>query len=148
MTISSFGATPMFMLWKALLLPAVAPPSTALDGSTAVYAALRPLVGGPKLLPLHVQIANEGTLFDFLPANPTAADTTASLLSGAAVDGKIRCRPVRSLGRDPTWRLIGHTSRASSELLAFAEQQPRSLSLVSNNCWTFASNLASFAVDE
>ena len=128
-----------FVLWRALLQPATAPPSasssvpSSVPSSTPVYAALRPLLGGPSFLPLHVQIAHEGTLYDFLPSNPLAPVTTASLLTGQAVEGSIRCRPVRSVGRDPTWRRIGYTARTSNDLLAFAEQQERSLSLTDNN---------------
>ena len=162
------------VLWRALLLPATAAPPRTAPENTPVYAALRPLVGGPAFLPIHVQIAHENTLYDFLPANPTAAATTASLLSGQSVEGNIRCRPVRSLGRDSRWRRIGYTARTSNDLLAFAEQQERSLSLTSNNwcaharsrrivqvkgtltnarvlsharSWTFATKLAQYAID-
>ena len=114
-------------LWRALLLPASAPTSA---GGEPVYAALRPLVGGPAFLPLHVQIAHEGVVYDFLPAEPTAAATTSTLLVGGAVEGRIRCRPTRA---PRTWRLLGHTTRESADLRAFAERQDRALSLSANN---------------
>ena len=88
-------------LWRALLLPAGSSSRASSDGqSSPVYVALRPLVGGPKFLLLHVQIAHDGVLFDFLPAAPTEAATTANLLLGRAVDGRIRCRPTRTLARN------------------------------------------------
>ena len=130
-----------FQLWRALLLPAA---PEAANAGTPVYAALRPLVGGPTFLPLHVQIRHEGVLFDFLPAEPTAAETTRTLLLAGAVEGNIRIRPTRARG---PWRLIGHTTRDQSELREFAQQQDSLLSLPANNCWTFAANVARFALD-
>ena len=122
----------MLQLWRTLVLPLSAPTAAA-DGGAPVYAALRPLVGGPKFLPLHVQLAHEGVLYDFLPANPSALETTSTLLLGGSVDGRIRCRPVRSIGRGDPWKLIGYTMRESSELEAFALGQESRLSLTANS---------------
>ena len=123
-----------FALWRALLLPTATSPPANLEAATPVYATLRPLVGGPKFLPIHVQIAAHDEAYDFLPAEPTALSTTTTLLSGGAVDGLIRCRPVRTLGdRRVPWRIIGYTNRASEQLRTFAQGCESQLSLPTNN---------------
>ena len=135
-------------LWQALLgASSVAPPRAS--NNVPVYATLRPLVGGPTWLPLHVQLACNGTIYDFLPESPTDALTTQTLLTGGACDGVIRIRRKSLDGERAAWRLLGYTTRESKELRSFAERQDSSLSLLSNNCFTFASMLAQYAlVDE
>ena len=133
-------------LWQALLIPASLSPSALRmpTNCTPIYASLRPLIGGPAFLPLHVEIIHEGSIYDFLPQSPTAIETTAVLLRGGSVDGTVRCRPsTRVRGR-----LLGHTFKTPDEMQSFAEQQPLDLSLQSNSCWTFAASLARYALDE
>ena len=133
-------------LWAALLLP-TAPLSPPPPSTTPLYACLQPLVGGPRFLPVHVVLRLDGTMYDFLPERPTAADTTLSLLSGRSVPGDIRCRTTAA-PLDARWRLVGHTRKSSDDIGAFAQSQPSALALVRNDCWTFASALASYALDD
>ena len=99
-------------------------------------------------MPLHVEVAAHDLVFDFLPENPTAGSTTATLALGQGVAGSIRVRPLRSECKPPRWRLIGYTSRPAEELSAHANSQPSELRLLDNNCWTFAASLARYAVGE
>ena len=82
-------------LWRALLLPASAPTSA---GGEPVYAALRPLVGGPAFLPLHVQIAHEGVVVPTKAAAETKHDRGAPALlnthDGLRAEGEGRTRAV------------------------------------------------------
>jgi hypothetical protein len=117
------------LLWRALLLPAAAQPTPS--AGTPVYASLRPLVGGPAFLPLHVQIEHEGLTYDFLPVDATSMETTRALLSGGAVAGRIRCRNKESV--PSRRRLVGFTTRDSEQLRTFAVAQDESLSLTLNN---------------
>ena len=132
------------MLWRELFLPSSPPPATS---NTPVYAGLRPLVGGPSFLPLHIEVAVGDTVYDFLPAEPTAMATTAALVTGQSVDGRIRLRSLKAPPAipSPRWQLIAHTMKTSDELQSFAQEQPAALSLLSNNCFTFAARLVSFA---
>lgn len=135
-------------LWQALLFPGalLPPPQAGIEPQQAnVYARLRPLVGGPSLLRVHVAVACHERVYDFLPAQPSAVGTAAALLSGQEVEGRIRCRP---LGRrfDSTWRCLGRTECSPEELREYAEQLPTRLSLTHNNCWTFAGAIAEFAL--
>ena len=132
-----------FSLVQALLLPSPQP-TTPISGSP-VYATLRPLVGGPSLLPIHIQIAHDDAVYDFLPQSPTAFTTTTTLIRGGAVDGDIRIRPLRTL-EGKSWRILGYTTRSSEQLREFAEACDPRLSLASNNCWTFAAKLARYAI--
>ena len=133
-----------FTLLRALLLPSP-PQPTAPSTASPVYATLRPLVGGPAFLPLHIQLAHADLVYDFLPRSPTALATTVTLLRGGSVDGDVRIRPLRTLDGKP-WRVLGYTTRESGQLLEFAEACDSRLSLPSNNCWTFAAKLARYAV--
>ena len=121
-------------------------PVAALQPATPIYLRATRLVGGPAFLPLHVQIAVGETAFDFLPAKPTAAATTARLLTGGSVDGLIRVQGARST-RSPRgrWHRVGQTTRTLPEIRRFAEQQPTELSLLHNSCWTFAAAMWTFA---
>ena len=110
-----------------------------------MFASFKPLVGGPPFFPLHVEIVHANVAYDFLPVSPLATATTTTLLRGSQVDGEIRCR---STTTSEGGRLIGYTTRTTEEMRAFAEQQPRELSLLNNNCWTFASSLVSFGIQD
>ena len=145
------------LLVSSLVTNPTAPASIdATRAARPVFVALRPLVNGPAFLPLHVQLAttadsdhgnapppDEYVAYDFLPADPTAAATLTSLLSGRAVAGRIRVRAVPgALGSH--WRLLGFTERTAAEMTMFAESQPSALSLLDNSCWAFAAGLVDF----
>jgi len=139
----------MAMLWSPLWLlrTSLSPPSgPSAPDEKPLFIGLRPLVGGPSFLPLHVEVAAHDLVFDFLPENPTAGSTTAALALGQGVAGSIRVRPLRSECKPPRWRLIGYTSRPAEELSAHANSQPSELRLLDNNCWTFAASLTRYAV--
>jgi hypothetical protein len=137
-------------LWRALFLPATlsagAAGTTGSDGMIPIYATARPLIGGPAFLPLHIQVAHAGVAYDFLPCNPSAAGTTATLLLGGSVEGRIRCRPVHSHRLESSWHLLGRTARSSDEVHEFAQRQSTVLCLRTRNCWSFAADLARFAL--
>ena len=57
------------VLWTALRTE---PRVLTVPTTGAVYAAARPLVGGPAFLPLHVCVLHNGILYDFLPSRWTA----------------------------------------------------------------------------
>ena len=118
------------------------PPPNA--GDTPIYGRLQPLVGGPAFLPLHVQIAYNGTRYDFLPLDPTAPTTTSALLRGGSVEGEIRIASVPEESLSSRWQLIGYSGRPAADLRDFAEAQPTALSLRSNNCFTFGRALTEF----
>ncbi|KAL1510143.1 hypothetical protein AB1Y20_006475 [Prymnesium parvum] len=133
-------------LWLALpLSPAVTPlPPPAGAAYVPVYARTQPLIGGPSFLRLHVLVRHGLTTFEFIPARPRDPRAAAALLLGQAVDGRVRCAHVR-LAERGSWRLLGYSRRQSAEVEAFARRQPSRLSLLSNNCWTFARAVVEFA---
>lgn len=133
------------LLFRALLMQPISQPSS---DSVPLYFGLRPLVGGPSLLPLHVEVAAHDSIYDFLPQNPTAAATTAALLSGQGVAGSLRVRPLRSPCEAPRWLLVGHTQRSADELRSFVQAQPEELHLLDNSCWTLANSLSRYALDK
>ena len=99
-------------------------------------------------MPLHVEVAVGDTIYDFLPSKPTAFATTTALFTGQSVDGKIRLRAIQApAAASPRWQLIAHTMKTPDELQSFAQQQPDSLSLLNNNCFSFAARFVSFAED-
>ena len=57
-----------------------------------------------------------GTVYDFVPLQPRAPATLATLLTGGAVDGEIRVLPAReptsspAAADDDEWRVVGHTA--------------------------------------
>mmetsp|Transcript_12629 Transcript_12629/g.41370 ORF Transcript_12629/g.41370 Transcript_12629/m.41370 type:complete len:164 (-) Transcript_12629:62-553(-) len=132
-------------LWLAALLPP--PPHQRLPNS-AVAVRTSPLIGMPSWSPLrlHVAISCGHTVFDFIPDKATAPSTLVQLLTGSSVRATIRQRPRGASGR-AEWIFLGSTSRTEDELRAWVDSYPGDqLSLVSNNCWTFAAALASFAL--
>ena len=55
-------------------------------------------------------------MYDFVPLQPRAPATLATLLTGGAVDGEIRVLPAReptsspAAADDDEWRVVGHTA--------------------------------------
>jgi len=143
------------------------PPHTA-----DVHAALFPLINGPRFLPAHVAVRINDSVYDFVPADPTARETLGTLIKGRPVPGIIRSRPAArgcrisgdgdgdggngdgngggGVGTDAPfatqWRYLGRTRRLRDEIESFAREQPSELALSSNNCWHFAAALVSFAL--
>jgi len=140
------------------------------DSSTLdVFLRLSPLIGGPKFLPLHVEIMlsdnngvrSAGTLhrFDFVPAKPTDPTTLGKLLTLQSVPGVARYRKIldSNMSKVPTsdalaFRLTSiDTVPDTSVIIAAAEgftqqyQKDRGdLSLVRNSCFTYAYELLQF----
>ena len=139
------------LLVRTLLLGDAPASSSAAAAAAAspVFVTLRPLVDGPKFLPVHVQVATtcdtDGTfmIYDFLPSDPSSPNTAKTLLRGGATPGNIRRRKKQALRTD-AWKLLGQTTRSSDEIDAFVSAQPSELSLLSNSCWTFAAALVDF----
>lgn len=133
-------------LWLAGLL---SPPWSTFSPDRSRTVAIRtyPLIGMPSWIPLHLHVAIccGNIVFDFVPDEATSPLTLAQLLSGSAVTARIRQRPRGSLDR---WRVLGETSRTQCDLATWAAEYPAQLSLLDNNCWTFASALVCFALEE
>jgi hypothetical protein len=134
-------------LLRALLFSPAAPVPAA--SARDVIAELRPLVGGPPFLPLHVVVQHGGREYDFLPQRPTAPQTLAALATGGAVEGRVRCRAVLVRGASARWRVtLGKSSVAPDALEQFARGHPRALRLLQNDCWTFAHAVSQHALTE
>lgn len=135
--------TPAALLWRLVVSGAgSAPPAP--PGTMPVLVATSPLIGAPPLLRLHVKVRYGDTVLDFVPQAPTAPATLRTLLSGRAVDGVIRTMPAR--GNDSeSWQTVGHAALAEQELQEYACGLPSELSLLSNNCWTFAGSVVGYA---
>lgn len=102
------------------------------EASSSVRLKLSPLIGGPRFLPIHVQVIVEDHVWDFVPQNPVDPQTTLSLLRFQSVPGTIRC--------------LGRKQRSSylveiAESFVYGYANRTSLHLVTNNCWTFALQL-------
>ena len=132
--------TPAALLWR-LVASTSAPPVP--PGTTPVLVATSPLIGAPPFLRLHVKVRYGQTVLDFVPREPTAPATLRTLLSGRPVDGVIRAMPAR--GDGDSWRTVGHAALAEQELEEYACGLPPELSLLGNNCWTFASSVVGYA---
>ena len=77
-----------------------------------------------------------GTVYDFVPLQPRAPATLATLLTGGAVDGEIRVLPAREPTSSPAaaddddadeWRVVGHTAlsaEAVESLVRSTEANP------------------------
>ncbi|CAM9213660.1 unnamed protein product [Ectocarpus sp. 4 AP-2014] len=122
-----------------------------------MFKARYPLEGGPPQVKLHVaiivedprSIGNKGgrpnseggdtgrrlVLFDFLPNEPTAFETTLRLLTGNDVPGNLRERELRFL--PPGAVYVGESDATIGEMRGFVAKYPDRLSLVSNNCFSF-----------
>ena len=141
---SHSNETEIHMLLPSLLLTARPPPPPP-DGqpTTPVLATASPLIGAPRFLRLHVKLQHEGTVYDFVPRDPRSPATLGALLSGRAVDGEIRVMPARP-EPDESWRVVGHTALTNSEFKESVLERaapPPQLSLLGNNCWSFATSV-------
>jgi hypothetical protein len=136
-------------LWLAALLPS--PHHQRLPHSQTAAVAIRtsPLIGMPSWSPLrlHVAVRCGDMVFDFIPDQATAPSTLAQLLAGSSVRATIRQRPRGGASGRAEWICLGSTARTESELSAWVDAYPGDrLSLVMNNCWTFAAALSSYAL--
>ena len=116
---------------------------------------LAPLIGGPKFLPIHIQVkVEQDHVFDFVPLNATEPETLQKLLQFQPVPGQIRYfdkrgrRSSRSVGDgggddddDVDEKIIDKVRRIQQD---FCEPYDTDLHLISNNCWTFAFQLIGF----
>ena len=133
-----------------LLLASRSPPPPVGAPTTPVLAALSPLIGAPAFLRLHIKVKHDSTVYDFVPLKPRSASTLRTLLTGGAVDGEIRVLPARESPAEEEWRVVGHTALSAEAFQARvrerAEQpQQQQLSLLGNNCWSFAANVLAAA---
>ena len=100
-----------------------------------------------------------GTVYDFVPLQPRATATLTKLLSGGAVDGEIRVLPARESTNSRAaadaddadeWRVVGHTALSAQAFEAkvrarAARPESVRLSLLGNNCFTFAASVLAAA---
>ena len=108
---------------SVLLLPLTA-------SSLATRLLLKPLIGGPSFLPIHVAVVvDEDHIWDFIPLEARSEATTRTLLTLKAVPGEVR---YKSNGKRK--RMTTAATRAQQ----FARTYPKQLHLIGNNCWTFA----------
>ena len=133
----------------AALAGAFAPPPAT--GGVQLYIAARPLIGGPSFFPIHCALRCESTdgsaVIDIVPTAPREIATALTLVTFGDVDAEIRIRP--SPGRrDARWKFVGDSPRSAADIRAFAAAQPRRIRLRDENCWTFASRVAAYAVDD
>lgn len=122
------------------------------------FEAAQRLLGDryPDQLALHTMVilqTGDGTItaFDFLPINPTAISTTASLLSGGTVHGVARTQHLRRLPRRRCW-LVGTSplgdSKATSVALSFQAAWHCQLRLMSHDCRHHTAALVDALCDE
>jgi hypothetical protein len=119
----------------------------------ALQLQVKPLIGGPSWLPLHVScVVEDNHKWDFIPLNATSSTTLQSLLSLKSVPGEIRYyyETVTAVGAShdeknennhkKSPRVIVPSSPKVRQAHEFVEQSytNRNLHLVTNNCWTFA----------
>jgi hypothetical protein len=136
-------------LWLAALLPPPGLEQLPREG-TAVAMRTCPLNGMPSWSPLklHVAICCGETIYEFVPHDATAPATIARLLTGSSVSASVRRRRRGSGPPTRPWRRLGTTLRTEEELNEWADRYQASLSLRTNNCWTFASAMASFTLQD
>jgi hypothetical protein len=106
--------------------------SHAMKAAALVQLRLKPLIGGPSWLPLHVACVVEHThVWDFIPKEATSKQTLQSLVSLQSVPGEIRYVSEQDYSSS--------SSRKVHQAHTFVDSYTnRNLHLVTNNCWTFA----------
>lgn len=106
-----------------------------------VQLRLKPLIGGPSWLPLHVACVVEGNhVWDFIPHEATSQQTLRALLSLERVPGTIRYHHVHVDACAATdSSSTESSSRNVRQAHTFVDNYTnRNLHLITNNCWTFA----------
>ena len=99
------------------------------------HLLLKPLIGGPPWLKVHVQVCVTDMLAcDFVPLDATSDSTLGKLITLQGVPGKIRIMGASKEEGNFNIR----ERRAIDYCEAFTN---RKLHLLSNNCWTFALGL-------
>lgn len=125
----------------ALLMLVLLPGIASMATPARIYKAWYPLVGGPRFLRLHEAVIVEKadstfTHYDFLPQDPTAIPTAIKLFTLQSLAGELRIRPLKRRPKDMVY--IGTSAADAASMLAFVEAYDDKVSLLSNNCKTFA----------
>ena len=144
----------LLRLFGALIGASGDVPTSSGVGGSYLFVAARPLIGGPPFFPVHCALRCEAAdgdpkaiVLDIVPVAPRDPATALTLATGGDVAAGIRCR--KSPGRrDSRWRYVGASRRAAADIRAFALAQPPRICLRDESCWTFASRVAAYALDE
>jgi hypothetical protein len=109
------------------------------NSSNKIQLRPSPLIGGPKWLPLHVQLIIERQyIWDFVPLNATSPTTLRNLLLLQSVPGEIRCRQRMTVREPNTDTTPATTCSLQQEATIYADSYPNTnLNIINNNCWTF-----------
>ena len=144
----------LLRLFGALIGASGDVPTSSAVGGTHLFVAARPLIGGPAFFPWHCALRCEAAdsdpkaiVLDIVPVAPRDPATALTLATAGDVSAEIRCR--KSPGRrDSRWKYVGSSRRAAADIRAFALAQPPRICLLDESCWTFASRVAAYAIDE
>jgi len=122
----------------------------------------KPLIGGPKFLPIHVAcVVREGSAsvaVDFIPYEATRSETIVQLITLRRVRGVVRIAPVAVATTDAIATATSPNAAASTadveRLNRFTErlregerEKQQNMHLLLNNCYSFA-NRVRIAVQE
>jgi hypothetical protein len=111
--------------------------SHAMKAAALVQLRLKPLIGGPSWLPLHVACVVEHThVWDFIPKEATSKQTLQSLVSLQSVPGEIRY--VSEQDYSSSSSSLTSTCKVHQAHTFVDSYTNCNLHLVTNNCWTFA----------
>ena len=125
---------PAFSSFTLLLVLVLILTATAATTRPKLSFGFKPLIGGPKFVPIHVYITlqqdAEVSYLDFLPIDPTNPSTLQRLILGQDGPGEIRDR--RTPGYNDDQRLIEYMISGFN----------KDINLYTNNCYHFAYHCA------
>jgi hypothetical protein len=137
------------MLLCCSLVSATTAISFGLSPTTSLRFA--PLIGGPKFLPVHVQvIVYKDHVFDFVPLDATSPETLQKLISLQSVPAEIRyfdkrrTKPEASSHQSNDEKGDSAIDTVTIIQQDFCNVYDTQLNLLSNNCWKFAFQLVRF----